>query len=150
MEGDTEFTSVKSKGYRDYGLSRISNTLEIHKDIFESFFNIITAVVFGLAGFIFILYLCVKSTSTIRNESLVASLSAQKLVLTGRNMYGIMIADFAIPGSVIEFSLDYEDVVSVDVSDVPTKYFVMGENITCGEWANEETLKNTFLDLRFL
>ena len=34
----------------------------------------------------------------------------------------------------------------VSVSDVPSKYFVMGNNITCGDWANEETLRQRVLD----
>lgn len=34
----------------------------------------------------------------------------------------------------------------VSVSDVPSKYFVMGNNITCGDWADEETLRQRVLD----
>ncbi len=36
----------------------------------------------------------------------------------------------------------------VDVSDVPTKYFVMGENITCGGWTDAEVLKQRILDAK--
>ena len=36
----------------------------------------------------------------------------------------------------------------VDVSDIPTKYFVMGENITCGGWTDAEVLKQRILDAK--
>lgn len=36
----------------------------------------------------------------------------------------------------------------IDVSDIPAKYFVMGDNITCGQWANEEALKQRILDAK--
>lgn len=36
----------------------------------------------------------------------------------------------------------------IDVSDVPSKYFEMGRSITCGAWANEETLRQRILDAK--
>lgn len=36
----------------------------------------------------------------------------------------------------------------IDVSDIPTKYFVMGETITCGDWTNEEKLKERISDAK--
>lgn len=36
----------------------------------------------------------------------------------------------------------------IDVSDIPTKYFVMGENITCGQWTNADKLKSRILDAK--
>lgn len=36
----------------------------------------------------------------------------------------------------------------IDVSDIPTKYFVMGENITCGQWADADNLKQRILDAK--
>ena len=36
----------------------------------------------------------------------------------------------------------------ISVADVPTKYFEMGRNITCGEWANYDTLKGRILDAK--
>lgn len=35
---------------------------------------------------------------------------------------------------------------NIKVSDIPTKYFPMGQNITCGSWAQEETLRKRILD----
>lgn len=36
----------------------------------------------------------------------------------------------------------------IDVSDIPTKYFLMGDTITCGQWTNEENLKSRILDAK--
>jgi hypothetical protein len=36
----------------------------------------------------------------------------------------------------------------IDVSDIPSKYFEMGRSITCGAWANEETLRQRILDAK--
>ena len=36
----------------------------------------------------------------------------------------------------------------INVSDVPEKYFQMGQNITCGSWADEETLRQRILDAK--
>lgn len=36
----------------------------------------------------------------------------------------------------------------IDVSDVPTKYYEMGQTITCGAWADENTLRGRILDAK--
>lgn len=36
----------------------------------------------------------------------------------------------------------------IDVSDILSKYFVMGENVTCGSWADEEALRKRILDAK--
>lgn len=36
----------------------------------------------------------------------------------------------------------------ISVADVPAKYFVMGQGITCGDWANEDTLRQRILDAK--
>ncbi len=36
----------------------------------------------------------------------------------------------------------------INVSDVPSQYYEMGRVITCGEWANEGTLKKRILDAK--
>ncbi|MBO7509235.1 MAG: hypothetical protein J6T57_03100 [Alphaproteobacteria bacterium] len=36
----------------------------------------------------------------------------------------------------------------IDVSDIPSKYFEWGQNINCGSWANEESLKQKILDAK--
>ena len=64
--------------------------------------------------------------------------------------YNSMIEDVEFPENNVCFvkvGLKSND-SRINVSDVPTKYFVMGENITCGEWANEQTLKNRILDAK--
>lgn len=43
----------------------------------------------------------------------------------------------------VEIKSDNPD---VSVSDVPSKYFEMGTNVKCGEWANYDTLKQRVLD----
>ncbi|MBR2393460.1 MAG: hypothetical protein IKB05_03145 [Alphaproteobacteria bacterium] len=64
--------------------------------------------------------------------------------------YNSMIEDVEFPENNVCFvkvGLKSND-SRINVSDVPTKYFVMGENITCGEWANEQTLKDRILDAK--
>ena len=64
--------------------------------------------------------------------------------------YNSMIEDVEFPENNVCFvkvGLKSND-SRINVSDIPTKYFVMGENITCGEWANEQTLKNRILDAK--
>ena len=64
--------------------------------------------------------------------------------------YSSMIEDLENPDNNVCFvkvELKSDD-ARVNISDVPTKYFVMGENITCGAWANEETLKSRILDAK--
>lgn len=36
----------------------------------------------------------------------------------------------------------------VNVGDVPSKYYEMGKNITCGAWANYDTIKGRILDAK--
>lgn len=36
----------------------------------------------------------------------------------------------------------------ISVSDVQSKYFMWGENITCGSWANEDTMRQRILDAK--
>jgi hypothetical protein len=36
----------------------------------------------------------------------------------------------------------------IDLSDIPTKYFIMGENIKCGQWADADNLKQRILDAK--
>lgn len=36
----------------------------------------------------------------------------------------------------------------IDVSDVPEKYFQMGQNITCGSWADADVLRQRILDAK--
>ena len=64
--------------------------------------------------------------------------------------YSSMIEDIEFPENNVCFvkvAMKSND-SRIDVSDIPTKYFVMGENITCGQWANEETLKSRILEAK--
>ncbi len=64
--------------------------------------------------------------------------------------YNSMIEDVEFPENNVCFvkvGLKSKD-SSINVSDIPTKYFVMGENITCGEWTNEEKLKDRILEAK--
>ena len=36
----------------------------------------------------------------------------------------------------------------ISLSDVPSKYFQWGQNITCGSWANEDSLRQRILDAK--
>ena len=64
------------------------------------------------------------------------------------NNYASMVEDVSNPENNVCFVL--VEVKSADpdinVSDVPTKYFQMGQNITCGSWADEGTLRQRILD----
>ena len=40
------------------------------------------------------------------------------------------------------------DDAKIDVSDVPAKYFMWGENIECGSWANEKDMEKRILDAK--
>lgn len=66
------------------------------------------------------------------------------------NNYATMVEDVSNPENNVCFVL--VEVKSADskinVSDVPTKYFQMGQNITCGSWADEETLRQRILDAK--
>ena len=66
------------------------------------------------------------------------------------NNYSSMVEDVINPENNVCFVL--VDIKSNDpkisVSDVPSKYFQMGQNITCGDWADEETLRQRILDAK--
>lgn len=66
------------------------------------------------------------------------------------NNYSSMVEDVINPENNVCFVL--VDIKSNDpkisVSDVPSKYFPMGQNITCGDWADEETLRQRILDAK--
>lgn len=66
------------------------------------------------------------------------------------NNYASMVEDVSNPENNVCFVL--VEVKSndsrINVSDVPTKYFQMGQNITCGNWADEETLRQRILDAK--
>ena len=36
----------------------------------------------------------------------------------------------------------------IDVSDVPTRYYQMGQTITCGSWADADVLRQRILDAK--
>lgn len=64
--------------------------------------------------------------------------------------YSSMVEDVEFPENNVCFvkvALKSND-SRIDVSDIPTKYFIMGDTITCGNWANEETLKQRILDAK--
>lgn len=47
----------------------------------------------------------------------------------------------------VKVSLSSAD-ARIDVSDIADKYFLMGDTITCGEWADEAMLKQRILDAK--
>lgn len=64
------------------------------------------------------------------------------------NNYSSMVEDVNEPENNICFvlvNIKSSD-SNINVSDVPEKYFPMGQNITCGSWADEETLRKRILD----
>lgn len=64
--------------------------------------------------------------------------------------YSSMVEDLENPENNVCFvkvELKSDD-TRINLSDIPTKYFVMGEGITCGAWANEESLKSKILDAK--
>ncbi len=66
------------------------------------------------------------------------------------NNYSSMVEDVNNPENNVCFVL--VDIKSADpkinVSDILSKYFQMGQNITCGSWANEDTLRQRILDAK--
>lgn len=62
--------------------------------------------------------------------------------------YATMIEDIEEPDNNICFvKVDVKSSnPDVSVSDVPSKYFAMGTNITCGSWADEGVLRDRILD----
>lgn len=66
------------------------------------------------------------------------------------NNYSSMVEDVKNPENNVCFvlvSVKSND-ARINVSDVPEKYFQMGQNITCGSWADEETLRQRILDAK--
>lgn len=64
--------------------------------------------------------------------------------------YNSMVEDVEFPENNVCFvkvGLKSND-ARIDVSDIQPKYFVMGENITCGQWADSESLKQRILDAK--
>ena len=64
--------------------------------------------------------------------------------------YNMMIEDVENPDNNVCFvkvAMKSDD-TRVDISDIPTKYFVMGDTITCGAWADNEVLRQRILDAK--
>lgn len=64
--------------------------------------------------------------------------------------YNSMIEDTEFPENNVCFvKVALKSVDSrIDVSDIPTKYVVMGDNVTCGSWVNSDNLKQRILDAK--
>lgn len=66
------------------------------------------------------------------------------------NNYSSMIEDIEEPANntcFVKVGLKSND-TRVSVDDIPAKYFEMGQTITCGSWANEETMRQRILDAK--
>lgn len=66
------------------------------------------------------------------------------------NDYSTMVEDVEEPANntcFVRVELKSND-AKVSVADVGGKYYEMGKNITCGEWANYDTLKGRILDAK--
>lgn len=64
--------------------------------------------------------------------------------------YASMVEDVVNPENNVCFvkvGLKSED-SRIDVSDIPTKYFTMGDTVTCGSWADEANLEQRILDAK--
>ena len=64
--------------------------------------------------------------------------------------YSTMIEDVEEPENntcFVKVELKSDD-AKISVADIPSKYFEMGRNITCGEWADYDTLKSRILDAK--
>lgn len=64
--------------------------------------------------------------------------------------YSTMIEDIEEPDNntcFVKVELKSDD-PKISVADVPSKYYEMGRDITCGEWANYDTLKSRILDAK--
>ena len=48
----------------------------------------------------------------------------------------------------VRVELKSDDTARVSVSDVPAKYFMWGENIECGSWADANEIEQRILDAR--
>lgn len=65
--------------------------------------------------------------------------------------YANMVEDTANPQNNVCFvrvELKSDDESRISVSDVPAKYFMWGESIECGSWANEKEMEKRILDAR--
>ena len=64
--------------------------------------------------------------------------------------YSTMIEDIEEPDNntcFVKVELKSDD-PKINVADVPSKYYEMGRDITCGEWANYDALKSSILDAK--
>lgn len=64
--------------------------------------------------------------------------------------YASMIEDVEEPANntcFVKVALKSDD-TRINVSDIPAKYFEMGQTITCGSWANEEDMRQRILDAK--
>ena len=48
----------------------------------------------------------------------------------------------------VRVELKSDDPSRVSVSDVPARYFMWGQNVECGSWANAEEIEKRILDAR--
>ena len=66
------------------------------------------------------------------------------------NNYSSMIEDVESPENNVCFvKVEMKSTDSkISVADIPAKYFEMGRTITCGSWADEETLRKRILDAK--
>ncbi len=66
------------------------------------------------------------------------------------NNYATMVEDVEEPENNVCFvKVDIKSNDSrIDVSDVPSRYFIMGNDITCGSWADEDVLRQRALDAK--
>lgn len=65
--------------------------------------------------------------------------------------YATMVEDTANPQNNVCFvrvELKSDDETRISVADVPAKYFMWGENIECGGWANKKDIEQRILDAR--
>lgn len=64
--------------------------------------------------------------------------------------YSYMVEDTEEPENNVCFvKVDMRsDDARISLSDVPSKYFQWGQNITCGSWANEDSLRQRILDAK--
>lgn len=64
--------------------------------------------------------------------------------------YAAMVEDTENPENntcFVKVELKSDD-AKVNVSDIPSKYFVMGQTITCGSWIDEDALEKRILDAK--
>lgn len=74
---------------------------------------------------------------------------ASKYSNTGN--YATMVEDTANPQNNVCFvrvEVKSDDETRISVADIPAKYFMWGENIECGSWANKKDIEQRILDAR--